>query len=317
MPVTQILSVVGRSAGGGGGPVAADIYFDSDTGLWTGYGGSLGTSAGTLSYQAYTYPDTSSGNVYNFTGNESLFSPNLGNANAWTANGGTIVVDMWFYPTVNSIQVLSETNQQAIAGYYYTVLEINSSGNVLARFYNGATATSDNTVTLNQWNHVYWAADSQGGHYFDVNGVTTNTGLYYTRSSPGNTTEFFNIGDYNPTNMGNTGRFQGKIGVINIHDSIVASTYSATKSKYSPYLAEFVSGVDYNASTSNLLYMGPIQWTNPPTWNPAYAGKTIEFTLSGGTYTAVVGSSDLYNLSTPTTIPIFTNQVPLSARILR
>ena len=82
------------------------------------------------------------------------------------------------------------------------------------------------------------------------------------------------------------------------------------------YLAEFTKGVDYDASTSNLMYFGPIQWSNPPTWNAAYAGKTIEFTLGSGTYTAIVQSSDLYNLTTPTTIPVFTNEVPLSARIL-
>lgn len=234
MPIAQIF--LGRSnsggGGGGGGPVAADIYFDSDTGLWTGYGTSLGASSGTLSYQAYTYPDTSAGYVYNFTGNEVLYSPNLGNDNAWTANGGAITVDMWFYPTANGVQILSETNGQNMNGYHYTVFELNSSGNVLARFYNGSTATSDNTVTLNQWNHVYWAADWQGGHYFEVNGVTTNTGLYYTRSGPGNTTEFFIIGEYDVTNMGNTGRFQGKVGKLNIHDSTQSSTFLSTKSKY-------------------------------------------------------------------------------------
>lgn len=233
MPVSQLLTTVGRSAGGGGGgggPVAADILFDSDTGSWTGYGTTLGSSVGLLSYEAYTYPDTSTGNIYNFTGTQYLYSPNLGNPNAWTANLGTITVDLWFYPTANGIQVLSETNQTDMSNYHYTVLEINSTGNVLARFYNGPTATSDNTVTLNQWNHVYWAENWVGGHYFDVNGQTTNTGLTYNRSAP--STEFFSIGDYDITNMGNTGRFQGKVGKLNIHDSLVSSTFLATKAKY-------------------------------------------------------------------------------------
>lgn len=236
MPASQLLTTVGRSGGGGGGgggPVAADIYFDSDTGLWSGYGAALSGSTATATYGAYTYPDTSSGNVYTFTGTQSLYSPNLGNANAWTANLGTIAINLWFYPTANGIQVLSESDRQdVVTGYHYTVLEINSTGNVLARFWSGSTATSTNAVTLNQWNHVYWAADWIGGHYFDVNGVTTNTGLVYTRSSPGNTTEFFSIGDYDSTNMGNTGRFQGKIGKLNIHDSLVGSTFLATKAKY-------------------------------------------------------------------------------------
>lgn len=233
MPVSQLITTVGRSAGGGGGgggPVAADILFDSDTGSWTGYGTTLGSSVGLLSYEAYTYPDTSTGNIYNFTGTQYLYSPNLGNPNAWTANLGTITVDLWFYPTANGIQVLSETNQTDMSNYHYTVLEINSTGNVLARFYNGPTATSDNTVTLNQWNHVYWAENWVGGHYFDVNGQTTNTGLTYNRSAP--STEFFSIGDYDITNMGNTGRFQGKVGKLNIHDSLVSSTFLATKAKY-------------------------------------------------------------------------------------
>lgn len=221
--------------GGGGTPVAADILFDSNTALWTGYGtiSSYSYTPNPPAYGSYTYPDTSVGNVYTFTGTESLYSPNVGNANAWTANLGTIVIDLWFYPTANGIQILSESDRQDVTtGYHYTVLEINSTGNVLAKFWAGTPATSNNTVTLNQWNHIYWAADWVGGHYFDVNGVTTNTGLTYTRTSPGNTTEFFSIGDYDITNMGNTGRFQGKIGLLNIHDSLVGSTFNATKAKY-------------------------------------------------------------------------------------
>lgn len=220
------------SSGGGGSPVPADIYFSSDNNQWNGYGTSLSGANWTATYGSYTYPNTTIGNVFTFTGNEVLYSPNLGNPNAWAVNGGTITVDFWFYPTGNGMQLLSETNQQNMVGYHATVLEVDGFNYIKARFYNGSTGTSDNTITLNQWNHVYWAADSQGGHYLEVNGVGTNTGLYYTRQGPGNNSEFFAIGDYDSTNMGASGRFQGKFGALNIHDSLVSSTFMATKSKY-------------------------------------------------------------------------------------
>jgi hypothetical protein len=229
-----IASAVTSNGGGGGGgsPIPADINFNSDSGSWTGYGTTLGYSSTTASHDSYTYPDNSQGMVYTFTGNQEFWSPNLGNANAWTANLGSITIDYWFYPTAAGIQLLTEANSQQYQSYHYSVLEINSDLTIQARFWDGAAATSSNNIVLNQWNHIYWACDWNGGHYFSVNGVNTNTGLYYTRSGPGNTSEYFGIGYYDLTHLGNTGRFQGKIGALNIHDSVVASTFESTKAKY-------------------------------------------------------------------------------------
>lgn len=232
-------AIIGSSvtSGGGSSQVAADIYFNSDNmpNTWTGFGTTLSGQSSTAGISAgYTYPDSSVGNVYTFTGNEELWSPNLGNANSWTTYTNALTIDFWFYPTATGIQLLTEANSQSSPGYHYTVLELNDDRTISAKFWAGTLAGSsyEYQVTLNQWNHVYFYEDTQGGHVLQVNGNQTNGLPTYTRSGPGAGTEFFGIGYYDSTNMGNTGRFQGKIGALNIHDSVVPSTFLSTKSKY-------------------------------------------------------------------------------------
>jgi hypothetical protein len=159
-----------------------------------------------------------------------MISPSLTVTDTWASN--TISLNYWFYPTSNNIQLLSELGQQSVdgSGWHYSMLEINSMGNVTAKFYDGVPITSVNQINLNAWNHIYFAEDSQGGHTFELNGIPTTGNPTYTRSKP--TTEYFAIGGYDATNMGATGGFVGKIGWLEIHDYTAGSTYLNTKAKF-------------------------------------------------------------------------------------
>ena len=182
----------------------------------------------------FTYLDFSYiGKTRDFTGTEWMASMNLGIGGAWQTNGTSISVNFWFYPTANGVQLLSECNNQGVdEGYHYTVLEMTSSNYIKARYYNGTPVTSTNTADLNQWNHVYWAEDTQGGHTFELNGVPTTGNPTYTRTAPSSDSEYFGIGFYDGTNMGNTGRFTGKVGWLTVSDYVAGSTYSSTAAKF-------------------------------------------------------------------------------------
>lgn len=238
-------SSTGGGGGGGGGTGVNDFTLYSDDPAH-GFGGmsywwnSSLTGGGAYipsilsspppAWNSYVYPDSSNGHVYEFTGSQYLISANLTQV-AGTFPANTITIDYWFYPTANGIQLLTEQNDgTANPSWHYSVLEINTSNNILAKFWDGAYLTSGNTVNLNQWNHIWFTEDSQGGHSFELNGVPTNGNPNYVRTLPG--TEYFSIGYYDVTNMGNTGRFQGKVGLLKISDFVAASTFTSTKSRF-------------------------------------------------------------------------------------
>lgn len=242
MPVTQMMSVVGRTGGGTPPPPpysGTEFFWAGDQDAWYAFGGTLSNSVYSNPVPAnpsFTYPDGSyTGKTRNFTGSEWMISTNLGIGGAWPNNG--IGINLWFYPTANNCQILSEMNLQdnSMSSYHYSVLEIDSSGYIRARFWNGTgtqSLTSTNTVFLNQWNHIYFAEDTNGGHIFELNGVGT-TGLpTYYRVSAGSTSEYFAVGVADTTVMVTSAPFQGKIGYLTIADYVNGSTYSATSTKF-------------------------------------------------------------------------------------
>ena len=217
-------------------PDVIDALYSSDNDAWyclsTNIGGGTKNATGAT---AYTYPGGASGSVLNFTNNGEYFiSPGLSLGNStWQSN--SITIDIWFYPTAYGTQLMSELGSADInSGYHYSVFEIDGSGHVWAHYYNGTAIMSDGTVTLNAWNHVWFTEDTQGGHSFELNGVSNTTqNPVYTRSKPG--TEAFIVGYTDVTSMGHAGAaFQGKISDINIHDYVVSSTFSTTRTKYIP-----------------------------------------------------------------------------------
>jgi len=229
-------------------PTGNDFFFAGDQNNWIIDGGvNLGSvfSDPAPTNPAYTYPDNSyTGKTYNFDGTSYMISMNLAIGGAWQSN--TITIDFWFLPTANGVQLLTELGQQnftqpGFAGYHTTLLEINSDGNIKARFWQnvapGQVITSTNTVDLNHWNHIYFTEDELGNHSFELNGIPTTSNPSYTRLTP-LTLNFTNIhyavGGYDFTNMGNTSGFQGKIGYLNIHDYPVGSTWTNTNARFRP-----------------------------------------------------------------------------------
>lgn len=244
--MTIIQSLI-ASIGGEGAPPPPpppsnnDFFWAGDQDFWMAFGGIQGNSVFSNpapGNPAYTYPDGSyTGKTRNFSGSEWMISTNLGIGNAW-GNANAISINMWFWPTANNIQLLSELGaQDPSSGYHYTILEIDSGGYIRARFWNSAgtqAITSNNTVILNQWNHVYFAEDTQGGHIFELNGIATNSQTYYTRQSPGATQEYFAVGISDITSMVTNNPFQGKIGYLTISDYVKGSTYAGEVSRFKP-----------------------------------------------------------------------------------
>lgn len=222
-----------------------DFGFTGDQNMWIingGFNAGSTFSDPAPTNPAYTYPDNSyTGKTYNFDGTSYMIGANLSIGGSWQSN--TITIDFWFYPTANGIQLLTELGQPQLNAYYHTtLLEISSTGNIKARFWQigGGLAqviTSTNTVDLNAWNHIYFTEDSIGGHSFKLNNVAT-TGLpSYTRATPlinSNNSIHYAVGGSDTTNMGNNGGFQGKIGYLNIHDYVVASTWTNTNARFRP-----------------------------------------------------------------------------------
>jgi len=114
MPVTQMMSVVGRTGGGGPPPpppyTGTDFFYAPDQNNWIAFGGLQSGSAFSNpapANPAYVPPDGSyTGKTLDFTGSEWMISTNLGFGGAWTPNGGSVTVNLWFYPTANNCQII-------------------------------------------------------------------------------------------------------------------------------------------------------------------------------------------------------------------
>jgi hypothetical protein len=238
----------------------ADIGWYGDQNFWIYNGGIVGASSFSFApdpvptYSAYTYPDGNNGHTYNFAGaGDWMISMNLSIGGAWQNN--VITIDYWFYPTANGIQLMSEIDSSSVSAlYHYTMLEIDGTGHIKARFWNGTPITSTNTVTLNSWNHIYFTENSSGVHVLEVNGIATTNSQVYVRQKP--TTEYIIVGNNDGTNMGSTGRFQGKIGYLELHDYIVASTFVSRFTRFMPTTANVQAGTQSNDNNgSNAIHI--------------------------------------------------------------
>lgn len=294
-------------------PTNADFFWAGDNDLWIALGSFYAPNL--LSNPApdnpnYTYPDGSyTGKTRNFTGTEWMISPNLGIGGAWQNNANAITVDLWFYPTANGVQIMSEMDRQdnTFTGYHYSILEIDSSGYVKAKFWQSGPElshqiiTSSNTVSLNQWNHVYFTEDTQGGHTFELNGV--GTGLQnpvYFRQGPGPLNEYFSIGLADPTKMVSTGAFQGKVGYVNIRDYVAPSTYSNTVSKFRPSIINTGVSLGPDWTIEIVADLQPTTFWATIWGNEEYNNGIGHFAYLTSTSTLSVGSplgTDFYTLA--------------------
>jgi hypothetical protein len=249
-----------------------DYLWTGDSNAWTQNGTFLDNSAYSdpaPTNPAYTYPDGSTGKTRNFDGDSWILSPSLTTGNgAW--NGTAIAINFWFYPTSPGIQLLTELGQpQLSADYHTTLLEISSAGNIKARFWQVGggipqVITSSNTVVIDQWNHIYFAEDTNGAHTFALNGVATTSLPTYTRSPP--LTEYFAVGGSDTTNMGNTVGFQGLVGYLKISDYAVGSNFTSTKNKFRSILTTGES-LGFSGSEQDVQVTGTrTDWALGNTW---------------------------------------------------
>ena len=303
MPITQILLTSGGSRQG--------TLFDwtSDFDSWNTTSGPVGNSVYSDPAPA-TEPIVTSGGLQttrNFTGSEYMFSPLLSLEDSWVKNSNAIAVNFWFYPTANSIQLLSEVNVQSTEpGFHYSVLEIDSSNYIKAKFWqNGSvvghqTITSTNTVVLNRWNHIYFAENPSGEHTFELNGVATTSLPTYTRLPPGSSNEYFVVGYQDITNMGNSGRFQGKIGWLTISDYPMGSTYSDTSSQFPIYTLAPAGYDNVNEGSAQTFNVGGT-YVPAATYYWTVETNAGDFATADGTVTVSSGTGE--NLGSFTVTP--------------
>jgi hypothetical protein len=239
-------------------PPTVDFNWYGDQDYWIAFGGIQSNSIYSDPAPAnpnYTYADGTSGKTRNFTGTQWMISQNLRYGGAWPTNA--ITVNIWFYPTVNNCQIMAELGEQSPnAGWHYSMLEIDSFSYIRARFWNGSGSQSfmsNNTVELNQWNHIRFAEDTQGGHIFELNGVPTNGLPTYFRQQPNTGTgAYIAMGISESQNMVTTNPFQGKIGYLQISDYVADSTYTSTL--INRFRRELTSGTALTFNGTDLRY---------------------------------------------------------------
>lgn len=215
MPVTQLITTAGR----GNGLILPQGSFLSNgvNKIWA-Y-----TNATRRTYSSYTFPDTSVDSLHTLLGDECVISESLGAF-------GDIGINLWFYPTANSVSLMSELDVgDETSSYHYTIFEINNSNRLLARIWpmTQFQAMDCGTVTLNAWNHVnlFYSAGSVNVSLNGATGVTASV----SRDAP--TSTFISIGYNDTTNMGYGARYQGKFYDLRI-TSTPGTTWSPPNTRY-------------------------------------------------------------------------------------
>ena len=215
MPVTQLITTAGR----GNGPILpqGSLLSNGVNKIWA-Y-----TNATSPTYASYTFPDTSVDSLHTLSGNECVISESLGAF-------GDIGINLWFYPTANSVSLMSELDVgDETSSYHYTIFEIGNTNQLLARIWpmTQFQAMNCGTVTLNAWNHVnlFYSA---GSVQVSLNGATAVTASV-SRDAP--TSTFISIGYNDVTNMGYGARYQGKFYDLRI-TSTPGTTWVPPNTKY-------------------------------------------------------------------------------------
>lgn len=210
MPITQLLTTVGRSSAAG--PV---IYLNNQAVAW-------GSGSGAV-VASYTFPNATTNTVYEFSGFNHIISDSLGSI-------GDFYLNIWFYPINTNCVIMSEFDAPTeSAGYHYTMLEIGG-GAVRARTWDMASPwlTSAAPAVNAAWNHIYLSY-AAGTISLELNGSTAVTGSV-TRAGP--TTTYLGVGVSDATNMVATGRYSGYLDSVVMSTTTPGSLFNATKAKY-------------------------------------------------------------------------------------
>lgn len=273
MPITQILLTVDS------GEPAPPPFSYGGVYYWNGITYSYLNNTGfSPSRESVTLPGGANIATDLYSGSQGLWTQPRG-------SGTFLEVDIWFLPNVNGVSLLIET-EQAIenTGYHTSLIEIDNSGYVKARSWPaspfGGMLTSTNPVILNAWNHIYFRHNGTTAK-LELNGVS-QMDANYVRTPPASTS-YFAISGSDTTNMGNSNRFNGRIGYIAINSNLQGSTYNAFKTSYQGGAPGIIvhNGVPYTLTPStngigNPYFALPgnqITWTIDSA--PSQAGNTI------------------------------------------
>jgi hypothetical protein len=187
------------------------------------------TNATATTYEAFTYPNESSGSLHTLTGSQYLMSGNIG-------NNTVLNINLWFYPTANNLIIMGEMGQPSEnSTWHYSMLDIDNTNHLRGRLWQFVGATSTGTVTLNAWNHAYLyynsVTSSVGLSLNNETAVTINTGA---RQLSDTSETYLGIGILDSQNMSSNTRYQGKFDTPVINTTLVGSNYTGTKAKYLP-----------------------------------------------------------------------------------
>ena len=319
MPIVQILMTTTSGGGGGGTPQPTSTEFYGQQWLYNTTGSTPSLAPAGANYNvtvanatptAVTFGDGTTGYVSNFNGTQMWASGNL-NAGGLMTSTYSIAIDMWIYPTANSVMILSEQDNWTGPSWFASVLEINSNNTVTGRLWSGAPLTSTDTVTLNAWNHIYLYYDHANLQLgLRVNNGTAVVSNAYSRASnyAGGGNVFFVIGETHVTSY-NSGRYQGHLGELRINNWMAPSSYWSDAKKYLNLGGTIVSD-------ANLKF--DLQGTTAPsvsnTWDstvngrsatlynsPTYNSGSGYYTFSNPSYASLSGESN--NLGTINTTP--------------
>ena len=236
------------------------------------------TNATVATYNAYTYPDETSGSLHTLTGTQYVRSQGF-------SGSATVCFNLWFYPTANNKIIIGELGQADVYGqFHYSVLEIDSTNHLKGRVwqmggvFTEPEVTSIGTVTLNAWNHVYL--------YF--NNATTTCGMSLNNEAAvtqGSVTRnlpefaYWGIGLTDAQNMGSSARYQGKFDGLVISTTLTGSNYTGTKAKYLPSFSLAFGG---DASPDYLSVPASADWSLGTSWTIEWWSKASTATIDGG-----------------------------------
>lgn len=271
MPVTQILSVVGRSGGVAPPPPPpqpSGLYaweWDADNvainkipnSYYYGNGANYGTDQNVpLTFFNSTVTTTPvtwyNGNIgKKIQGSVSSFfmqTPDFLQsvyANAWSSSTRTgLTIELWFYPINGARTLVSEHGAGGAGGATWrdNIIEINSNGTVVADIwpYTGGPITTTNSVNYNAWNHLIYTYNvSTTTLSLQLNGGTiVSATKNWTCAVEGGNGLYYAIGFADATNLmanANTTNFDGYWGKVRIANYPMASNRVSDWAKYNSF----------------------------------------------------------------------------------
>ena len=223
MPITQILLTAASQGGGGGTTPDGDFYLNNIPSAW----GSVGIQPDNKPFynSSSNFPDTvTSGPTWDFNGSNQFMTTGA-------INGVTqLYLNIWFYPTaVGRILMTTQGQMAENDGYHHTALEINANGTVSGKFWPNSYMTTDNAVTLNQWNHIYFRHTGSQALIQLNGGTATSANNSWSYPTPALVLGF---GTTSITNNGISARYQGLIADVFLASTNTASNYEDTRLKY-------------------------------------------------------------------------------------